>query len=190
MRLLYRSNFEERYRAVANLILNGVSVVDVCSGDSYLYLRYLRKNSVEYLGLEASHEFVSWARRHGVNVSLFDIWNDDIPQADVVVMQASLYQFQPEAEKILRKLLKVANHQVIISEPIQNLSSSRISFISRLSKWLTVPPKRQDTYSGERFNRESLEKLFHRLEEFERCFIIAGGMEMIGIFHADRSNER
>lgn len=182
MRLLYGRHFRERYAALDAEIPDGAEVVDVCAGDCYLYLNYLRRKSVRYLGLDLSPRLVGWAIRHQVNARVFDVWEDDIPTADVVVMQASLYQFVPETRRVIERLLAASRDRVIISEPVQNLSSSRYRLLSAMSRYLTSPVASGHVYAGRRFDRASLTRLFRSFEAFERTYILPGGKEMIGVF--------
>ncbi len=108
MRFLYGRYFEERYRAVAAEIDQGIKIVEVCSGDAYLYRKYLKPKQVEYIGLDVSPYFVAYGVRHGVPIRKFNLWEDSIPATDVVLMQASLYQFLPNAKYIMEKMLAAA----------------------------------------------------------------------------------
>jgi len=183
MRVLYGRHFGARYAAIAAEIPSGAEVIDVCAGDGYLYLKFLRQKSVRYLGLDISPRLVDWARKHGVSARQFNLWQDTLPPGDVVVMQASLYQFLPHAEPIIGKLLSAARHTVIISEPIRNLSSSLLPLVPGLSRHLSAPDSTGGTYTGQRFDRQSLAEFFNSFEAFQRSFMIPGGRDMVGIFH-------
>lgn len=182
MRALYGRHFKARYVAIADEIPEGSRVVDVCAGDCYLYLGFLRQKSVEYLGLDISSNLVKWAQRHAVNARAFNLWDDEVPRAEIIVMQASLYQFAPHAETVLRKLLAAAQKTVIVSEPVRNLTSSGSRVIAALSHRLTTPTVKHGPYSGQRFDVRSLTELFHSCEPFERAFFIPGHRELVGIF--------
>lgn len=96
MRMLYGRNFRARYEALAAEIPPHAQVIDLCAGDAYLYRHYLRKKGVNYLGLELSPQFVAAGQAQGVALQEFNVWKDKIPAAEVVIMQASLYQFLPK----------------------------------------------------------------------------------------------
>ncbi len=181
IRLLFGRHFRARYETLAAEIPNGAQVVDVCAGDCYLYRRFLRKKGVQYLGLELSPQLVRAARAQGVSVQAFDIRQDEIPSAEIIVMQGSLYQFLPNATVVMQKMLAAARRKVIIAEPIRNLSSEN-NWLGAASRILTRPHANESCYSGQRFNAESLQKLFDSFDAFERAFLIPGGREMIGIF--------
>ena len=186
MRVLYGRHFDARYEAVAAEIPPGASVVDVCAGDGYLYLKCLRQKSVRYLALDISPSLVAWANRHGIPAQQFNVWQDTPPPGDIVVMQASLYQFLPHADAIVRNLLAAARQKVIIAEPIRNLSASSHPLLSLVSRRLTAPDSSGEHYTGQRFDRQSLGALFRAFDAFEREFIAPGGREMIGIFRGQR----
>ena len=79
----------------------------------------------DYLGLDFNHFFLRKAISKGIRVKYFDLHKDTIPEADYVVLQRSLYQFEnPDA--VIRKMLSSASKQVIISESVQNFESTLI----------------------------------------------------------------
>jgi trans-aconitate methyltransferase len=182
MRALYGRHFHARYQAIAAFVPPGVEVVDVCAGDCYLYLTQLRAKSVQYLGLDISPQMVAWARRRGIAAQEFNVWQDVIPHADFVLMQASLYQFITHAEHILHRLIIAARQKVIIAEPIQNLTASSHRLLAALTHRLTVPSGTDDSYTGRRFDRDSLMALFTSFQEFEGGYRIPGEREWIGVF--------
>ncbi len=188
MRLLYGRYYQDRYRVLAAEVPENSVVVDVCSGDCYLHLKYLREKSVRYLGLDASPQLVRWAQKHGVRARKFDLWEEKIPAGDIILMQASLYQFLPHAESIVRRLIQAARKKVLISEPIRNLACSSSRLLSLLGQRLTVPASARSDYSSQRFDRESLMAFFGSFDEFQHSAIIPGGREMLGIFRGGGSH--
>jgi glycosyltransferase involved in cell wall biosynthesis len=181
MRILYGEYLHARYEAIASEIHEGSRVVDVCMGDGALYLRCLRSKSVSYLGLDRSPAMIRWARKRGIDARQFDITRSNPPACDVAVIQASLYQFLPDARPVVEKLLDAASEKVIVSEPVVNLSSSQIRWVAALGRRLTNPdPSRAS--SGDRFDQTHLDEFFRSFHAFERSFPIAGGRECVGIF--------
>ena len=139
MRLLYGRYFARRYEAIAAEVPAGSTVVDVCAGDGYLYLKYLRAKEVQYQALDISPRFVQWMQRRGIQARQFDVWQDELPAADIVIMQASLYQFLPDAAPVVEKMLCAARQHVIITEPIRNITSSDNPVLRFVGKRLTRP---------------------------------------------------
>ena len=182
MRLLYGRHFQSRYTALAAEIEPGAQVLDVCAGDCYLYLNYLKAKGVDYTALDASPEMVAAAVQRGVKARIFDLWTGEVRPANVVVLQASLYQFYEHAETVLLKLQRSARQRLIVAEPVRNLSDSPLGWLAQLSHSLTVPDAANEQYSGQRFNEESLAYLFTSIPGFERSYPIPGGREVIGIF--------
>src|SRR6516165_10754236 len=95
---LYGCHYGARYRAIAGLIPGGSSVLELCCGPGILHDRYLRKKGVDYTGLDINPRFIARVCRRGGKGIVRDLHADaPLPPADVVVMQASLYQFLPDA---------------------------------------------------------------------------------------------
>lgn len=179
MRALYGRYFAARYEAIAAEVPAGSSVVDVCSGDGYLYLNYLRALAVRYQALDISRHLVQWMQRHGIEAQQFDMWQDTLPVADIVIMQASLYQFLPDAAPMIEKMLCAAQRQVIVTEPIRNISSSDNSLLRFVGKRLTRPEKGGGAYRANRFDRDSLLALAQQFPALERSCELPGGREMM-----------
>jgi hypothetical protein len=114
--------------------------------------------------------------------------NDDapLPPASIVVMQASLYQFLPDAAGIVSRMFAAAQKQVVIAEPVRNLSSSRFALLAALAR------RHADAGLGavpHRFTSGSLASFFASLSlEPRRKFAIPGGREEVYLF--DRLREQ
>lgn len=180
MRLLYGKNFYSRYKAIAEIIPEDSTVIDVCCGDCYLYRNYLKRKNINYLGLDINPIFVNKAKEKGINARVFDLHRDELPTAPYIILQASLYQFIPEHKKIIEKLLYSASKNLIIAEPIRNLSDSKCKLISYFAKKAANPGTGD---MEKRFNEKSLTEVFYQYgKQLKTRFKIDGGREMIGIF--------
>ena len=177
----YGRRYGERYRAIADLIPAGASVLDVCCGPGILYQRYLREKPVSYTGLDINEKFVRNVIGHGAQGRVHDLCSDDaLPEADYVVMQASLYHFLPDAGPIVSRMLAAARSALIIAEPIRNLSNSRLRPVSWFASTMTNPG---NGTPPQRFTEETLADLFSRLELQEtQTFLVSGGRERLYIF--------
>jgi len=187
MRGLYGRHFEDRYRAIAAHVPAGAEVIDVCAGDAYLYLAHLRHKPVSYVAVDASPQLVAWAQVRGVDARLIDVWSDDLPHGDSVIMQASLYQFLPHADRIVDKLLAAARRQVIIAEPVRNIADSDNPVLAVVGKRFTRPSGGQ--YAAQRFNRESFTSLCNSFAELQNLVDLPGGREMLAVFRG-RATDR
>jgi trans-aconitate methyltransferase len=137
---LYGRHYGARYRAVADLIPDGSSVVDLCCGPGILFDRYLRARSVDYTGIDVNPRFVARVNRRGGRGLLEDLSEArPLPEADVVVMQASLYQFLPDPALLVRRMLGAARERVIIAEPVRNLATSANPWVRALARRQTDP---------------------------------------------------
>lgn len=135
--ILYRGRPRDRFRHVAEEIPPGSSVLDLCAGTAMLY-RELRKRAVQYMAMDINPILVNSLKRKGVHAVCADILKTDLPNADFVIMNSSLYHFWPNIEFIVRKMLASANKMVIILEPIQSTTHSRLFLLSCFAKWASM----------------------------------------------------
>ena len=136
MRLLYGSDYARKYQAVADEIPAGSLVIDLCCGDCAI-APLLEEKGCKYIGLDINERFVQWAKKRGLDVRNWNAGQMDIPEGDVICMQSSLYQFMPNANLIIERMLKSARKAVIISEPIDNMTTSPSSLLRKLALQLT-----------------------------------------------------
>ena len=176
MLVLYGRHYPSRYRAIADLIPANASVVDLCCGPALLYNRYLREKNVQYTGLDVNRGFIEKLISNGGSGKVWDLRKDDpLPRADYVMMQASLYHFLPDALPIVERMLKAANHKVIIAEPIKNLAASNSPLLAMLGRFFTNPGSGEQPH---RFTEASLDELFSvYASRVDQAFLIAGGRE-------------
>jgi SAM-dependent methyltransferase len=177
MRALYGRHYWDRYRAVDQLVANDVAVLDVCCGPATIYFHFLKSRGVHYTGLDISPYFVQRLRRKGVAAQVWDVAQDrPLPEADFVLLQASLYHFLPKTEPIVDRLVKAAKRAVIIAEPIRNLATSRSVWLSWCGRHLTNAGQGPQT---ERFTSTTLDQLLLSRADCLHSFLIPGGREKI-----------
>jgi SAM-dependent methyltransferase len=185
MRALYGRHYSDRMRAVAEQVPDGASVLELCCGPGTLYLRYLRTRTSGYVGIDVNPRFVEQLRRRGVDTRRLDLAasaGDPLPPADAVILQASLYHFLPDPERILDRMLDAARDRVIVSEPVRNLASSENPLISRVGRRAADPGVGGH---AQRFTEETLAGLMERYRErILRSFPIPGGREMVYVVAA------
>lgn len=181
MRLLHAGHFDNRYEVLAEEIPQGATVVELCSGDAYLYRHFLRQKNAAYIGLDNSPHFVEAGKKRGIDMRLFDVHHDAIPAADVVLMQASIHIFHTEAEGIIRRMIDSARMKALVTDPIRNLSSSPNPVVATVAKLLTKPFGVRRDHSF-RYNSETLSALFAKFQELERTKLDSSGREMTGVF--------
>lgn len=186
MLALYGRHYPARYRALADVIPHGASVLDLCCGPGVLYERYLRRKSVDYTGLDINETFVRGLVRRGVRARVWDLREDaPLPPADCVVMQASLYHFLPDPAPVLRRMLAAARRQVVITEPVRNLSRSRLPLLRALSRLLTDPGTGAHPH---RFDERTLDELIGSLRPRPaRAALIGGGREKMYVIEKPRT---
>jgi SAM-dependent methyltransferase len=183
MLVLYGRHYPSRYRAIAELIPDGSSVLDLCCGPALLYHRHLSSKAVQYTGLDINEKFVDQLIRRGANGRVWDLRSSEpLPSADYVIMQASLYHFLPEASPIVNRMLLAARNQVIIAEPIRNLTSSHSGLLSFLGRLFTNPGSAEQPL---RFTEASLADFFSAYRSrVVQSFPIAGDRERVYILSA------
>lgn len=153
MRVLHRGAFALRYEAVTKHVPSGSVLVDVCCGDAEL-ANYL--STQRYIGLDANRGFVRHAKKHGRDVRLWDARNDEIPTADVVVIQSSLYQFHPDDIELVQRAFAAATKRLIIAEPV-------INWATHGNRWQKALARRMTRVGGQKFefrhNEQTLDAL-------------------------------
>jgi SAM-dependent methyltransferase len=182
MRVLYGTGYNERFRSVAELITEGSSVLDVCCGPGTLFHRYLKTKGVHYTGLDINRNFVERLSAGGATGL---IWNLNearpLPRAEYVIMQGSLYHFLPEPSSVIERMIVAAERQVLIAEPIRNVTDSRIFLLAFFARKLTNPGTGDQP---NRFNEARLDALMERyraLGHNVQSRLISGGREKLYI---------
>jgi SAM-dependent methyltransferase len=179
MRVLYGRHYEARMSVVAEQVPLGSSVLELCCGPGTLYTRHLRPRVSSYVGLDFNSGFVKKLRAEGIDARQVDLGRpgEPLPEADVVIMQASLYHFLPDARPIVEKMLAAARERMIVSEPIRNLASSSSPIVSRLGRRFTDPGVGGN---ARRFTEETLDRLMTAYgERVLDAFAIPGGREKV-----------
>lgn len=187
MVLLYGRHYTSRYRAIAELVPDGSSVLDLCCGPALLYHRYLRSKAVQYTGLDINANFIARLIRRGGSGQVWDLRSEDaLPSADYVIMQASLYHFLPDASPVVDRMLQAARKRVIIAEPIRNLATSDSRLLSLLGRLFTNPGVGEHSL---RFTEASLADFFSGYaSRVVECFPIAGGREQVYVLDGQISS--
>lgn len=140
---------------VADEIDAGSSVVDLCCGDCVLE-RLLSEKECTYTGMDRSEAFIRAGRARSINVLFWDGPLMDFPEADVICIQSSLYQFMPNEKALLEKMISKARRKVIIAEPVINLAQSRYRAVRMLARLIEGT---RSSGSAGRLTIESLEAL-------------------------------
>jgi hypothetical protein len=178
MRVIYGSGFAARYQALSQLVPDGADVFEACAGDAYLYWHHLKPRGIRYRAGEFNDGFVSHAQARGIDMQHFDLRQDPVPEADIVLLHASLYQFMPDHVAIVARLLAAARHTLIISEPVRNLSSSPNPLIRWIARRSADPGS---GHKAQRFDEASLDAFFdeHYRSQIVQHTLIPGGREKI-----------
>jgi Methionine biosynthesis protein MetW len=178
IRLLYGRAFDARYQAISDLIADGSEVFEACAGDGYLYRRYLRQRPVSYRGGDVNEGFIAHAKRRNIPMARVDILEGEIPEADIVILQGSLYQFMPNHAVVVDKLLRAARRSLIISEPVRNLARNAPKAIAWFAQRSTSPG---DGAKPLRFDEASLDAFFlgQYADRIQHQSLIPGGRDKL-----------
>lgn len=184
MRALYGRHYAARLRAVADQIRPGASVLELCPGPGALYARHLRDRAGAYTGADVNQAFVERLRGMGAGALRLDLNQaGELPEADVVIMQASLYHFLPDASAVVDRMLAAARERVIVAEPIRNLASSRLPVLALLGQRGTDPGVAGDGHA-QRFDEPTLDSLMARYAPLiVAAFTIPGGREKVFVLN-------
>jgi hypothetical protein len=178
MLVLYGQHYFARHRVIADLIPQGSSVVELCCGPGYLYRRHLRRKVRGYYGIDINPRFVKQLIYCGAAGEVGDLRAlQTLPQADYIVMQASLYHFLPEPSGIVDLMLQAARDRVIIAEPVRNLSCAKVPFLSWLAGRCADPGSGRHHH---RFTEQTLDQFFADYSSrLCQSFLIPGGREKV-----------
>jgi trans-aconitate methyltransferase len=127
---------KRRDRLVVDAIAPGSSVVDLCCGDASIAPALLDKGC-SYVGLDVNERFVAAARKRGLDVRPWDAATMEVPEAEVVCLLASLYQFVPDERKLLERMVQSARRLVVIAEPVRNWATSGSTLLRAVARRAT-----------------------------------------------------
>ncbi len=187
MRFLYAGGYNERLQSVASYIPAGSSVTELCSGFGDLYLQALKHKNIAYTGYDLNPGFVRYGKNKGLNLQLADINSAQLVASDYVVIQSSLYQFIPNHKQLIDRALSLANKQVIITEPVRNLSDSPIVLLAWVARKSADPGT---GHKAARFNKESAQAFFqqHYKGRITAESFVADGREILVVLNAQPQN--
>ena len=175
MLALYGRHYPARSRAVADLIPDGATVLDLCCGPGTLFRRHLRARGIDYIGIDLNPRFIARVRRLGARGHVLDLrWGEELPRADCVVLQASLYHFLPDPAPLLARMGRAARRRLIVAEPIRNLATGRNPLLASLARRQTDPGTGATPL---RFDEATLDRLLGATST--RSFLIPGGREKV-----------
>jgi len=182
MRILYGRAYNDRDRALADVIPDGSSVLDLCCGPGTLFRRYLKRKGVRYTGLDINAGFVARLSASGA-VGL--VWNLEesrpLPRAEYVVMQASLYHFLPHAQSVVERMMKAAERQVLIAEPIRNVLNSPVPMLAALARKFSNPGTGDQPHRFDEASLDALLETYRQRGQVLQARLIAGGREKLYI---------
>ncbi len=180
MKAAYRKkSLRERFQKVARRIEPGSRVVELCCGQGHLYLSHLKEVGADYTGLDLNPHFIRPLENCGANCRVFDLWTEEIPRADYVIMMSSLYHFHPRSAEILERMAAAAEKEVIITEPVHNILGRSRSWLALILARMADPGRGNTTF---RYTPESLQELLDGSDlEVLETETVSQGREMVAV---------
>jgi hypothetical protein len=187
MLLLYGRHYHSRCRAISSLIPENATVVELCCGPGHLYRRYLRSRVRDYYALDINANFVKQLIRMGARGRVCNVQDlRQLPPADYVILQASLYHFLPDPRRVVDLMIAAARRHAIIAEPIRNLASEGIPLISQLARRCSDPGSGRHRH---RFDEPALDSFFAGYgDSLCQSFLIPGGREKVFVLRGLSGN--
>ncbi len=143
------------YRTVAQEI-GGLSTLDLCCG--YGELRRWTANG-DYIGIDKNPAFLRHLRKKCIAAIEGDLSDVVWPPAECLVIVDSLYHFLPDIDSVMSKIMAYPFRKLIVSEPIENLSHSSWTWLSRFAVWATRVDGQRHPH---RFDEQTLRSFFAR----------------------------
>ena len=178
IQLLYRKQWQERYKQVAKYIPEGATVIDLCAGTDLLF-RQLRHKKVNYKAFDINLKMISYLRREGIPAFSCDLRRDDYPGGDVLTMCSSLYHFAPFCKEFIGGMISKAKDKVIILEPVRNAFHSTFPLIRVLGKWASIVEKEKMTFF---FSPTSFAEMAGEFPQLRELKTISSGRDMLAVF--------
>ncbi len=177
MRVLYGRHYGARQRAIAALIPEDSTVLELCCGPGTLYRRRLAGKRVQYLGLDINEGFLRRVRRSGAEAREWDVRSPDaLPPADYVLMQASLYHFMDDPRPLIRRMVAAARREVILAEPVHNVAKQQ-GPLGAIAARLTDPGTGPQP---DRYDEPSLDRVLEPFASLVRDrTLLPGGREKV-----------
>lgn len=157
IKLSFGSRLKARYFNLQKHIPANSNLLELCMGDAFLYLNYLKQKNINYTCVDVNTAFINSAKKKGINCLQMNVETEEIPKSDYILMQGSLYHFIPHQKQIIQKLLDACNKELIISENIKNLSNHNSALKSYLGKIISNAGYGQ---SKIKFTKSLLEETF------------------------------
>lgn len=147
MNILYLGKYRQRFNQVIEQIKDlptNSQILELCFGDTYI-AEFSKRKGHKWKGIDLNNNFVMHARNLGHDAYFGDLTSlKTLGKADVCIMIGSLYHFHPHTSSILKKMFE-ASDIIIISEPIQNLSSKK-GIVGFLAKRAASVGKRDEVF--------------------------------------------
>jgi hypothetical protein len=190
MNILYLGKYNRRFDQILiglNDLPSEATVLELCFGDVYI-AEHCKKMGLAWRGIDINQKFVKFAKRHGYDAHWEDLITvHSLPSADVCIMAGSLYHFHPDHTfAVLKKMLDSAN-KIIISEPIENLSS-RKGFLGYIAKRAASVGSRQENFRFTSFTLLTLLKGYSESLHFDITSIRSVGKDSIVILNKHGSH--
>jgi hypothetical protein len=127
MGVLYGGSYRRRFAPILGELgkAGPKTVLELCFGD-VLIAEYCRKNNIGWKGFDINHSFVANACAQGFEAVEADVLSvAEFPKAEIVIIAGALYHFNRQELKTLFEKVFRATNTLLLSEPIENVSSRK-----------------------------------------------------------------
>ena len=179
MNLLYLGRYNKRFQKIIKFIEinNTKKIVELAFGDVQI-AKWAKSNDIKWTGFDINKSFVSYAKAKGYDAFEKDIKSEsNIPESDLTIISGSLYHFHEFLEKLINKIMSKTKI-LIISEPIQNISSKKNIFGKIAKRSANISTEREEFRYNENTLIETLDRIciekykIETLEKYSKDIII------------------
>jgi len=137
MNLIYGGNYKQRFEKIIEIMerVNPKLVLELCFADTII-ADYCKHKNITWEGYDLNENFVKRAMRLGYHAKCQDVLlATNFKKNDLCIISGSLYHFNADERLALVKKILASTSQLLISEPIINLSAQKglMGYIARRS---------------------------------------------------------
>ena len=189
MNIIYTGSYKQRFKKIVEVIAihTPTSILELCFGDTII-AEYCNQNNINWTGIDINKKFVASAIHKGYDANCQDLnLVYEFKETDLCIISGSLYHFsEMQLNDLIKKIIS-STSQILISEPIINLSDSN-GLLGYFSKRQANAGNGNEHF---RYNKNTLLKKLNDLSaEFNLTYQVMGYIkkDMIVLIQRNGSN--